>query len=158
MEIERKFLISAFPDLPILEESVLYQGYLCTKPVVRIRSREKSDGVTYELCFKGEGTLVRQEIELPIEESVFSGLAELIGKPLVRKDFKAFLLPGGEKLECSVVDAGSPWEFCYAEVEFPTVEAANAFIPPEFLGKEVTEDGSFSMSSYWIKTRLNGEG
>ena len=53
MEIELKFLISAFPDLPILEESVLYQGYLCTKPVVRIRSREKSDGVTYELCFKG---------------------------------------------------------------------------------------------------------
>lgn len=36
--------------------------------------------------FKGEGTLVRQEIELPIEEKVFSGLAELIGKPLVRKD------------------------------------------------------------------------
>ena len=158
MEIERKFLLGAFPELPVLEESVLYQGYLCTKPVVRIRSRKKADGTTYELCFKGEGTLVRQEIELPIEEKVFSDLAELIGKPLVRKDFKVFRLPGGEKLECSFVDAGTPWEFRYAEVEFPTVEAAIAFAPPEFLGREVTEEASFSMSSYWTKTRLNAEG
>ena len=158
MEIERKFLLDDFPDLPVLEESVLYQGYLCTKPVARIRSRNQEGNVTYELCFKGEGTLVRQEIELPIEEKVFSGLAELIGKPLVRKDIKAFRLPGGEKLECSLVDAGTPWEFRYAEVEFPTVEAANAFAPPEFLGREVTEEASFSMSSYWTKTRLNAEG
>ena len=42
--------------------------------------------------------------------------------------------------------------FFYAEVEFPTVEAARAFTPPAFLGREVTEEAGFSMSDYW-KTR-----
>ena len=45
MEIERKFLLDSFPQgLPLLEESVMEQGYLCTDPVVRIRSHEK-DGL-----------------------------------------------------------------------------------------------------------------
>jgi len=32
----------------------------------------------------------------------------------------------------------------YAEVEFDSVEEANAFTPPAWFGKEVTEDGSFT--------------
>ena len=43
----------------------------------------------------------------------------------------------------------------YAEVEFDSVEAANAFVPPAFLGREMTEARDFSMSSYWIKGRLD---
>jgi len=38
-------------------------------------------------------------------------------------------------------------------VEFPTVEAARAFVPPPFLGEEKTESGDFSMSAYWHATR-----
>ena len=155
MEIERKFMLEAFPDLPLLRESVQRQGYLCTKPTLRIRSKESAAGVSYELCFKGEGTLVRQEIELPISKEVFDGLKDLIGKPLIRKDYRAYRLPGGETLECSRVDAGSPTEFCYAEVEFPSVEAARQFVPPPFLGEDVTEKPGSSMSSYWEATRLS---
>ena len=63
------------------------------------------------------------------------------------------LVPGGERLEVSLVDAGRPTAFFYAEVEFPTVEAARAFVPPPFLGEEKTESGDFSMSAYWHATR-----
>ena len=68
MEIERKFLIDGFPQgLPLLEEAVVYQGYLCVDPVVRIRSKETAGKKTsYVLCFKGEGTLARQEIEMDL--------------------------------------------------------------------------------------------
>ena len=56
----------------------------------------------------------------------------------------------------SLVDAGRPTAFFYAEVEFPTVEAARAFVPPPFLGEEKTESGDFSMSAYWHATRGSG--
>ena len=146
MEIERKFLISGFPEgLPLLGEAVLKQGYLCTDPVVRIRSKEQDGRTTYRLCFKGEG---RQETELDLTAEQFAELQNLLRAPMVRKDFRVYALPGGERLECSLVDGA----FFYAEVEFPTVEAARAFTPPAFLGREVTEEAGFSMSDYW-KTR-----
>ncbi len=149
MEIERKFLISGFPEgLPLLGEAVLEQGYLCTDPVVRIRSKEQDGRTTYRLCFKGEGRLVRQETELDLTAEQFAELQNLLRAPMVRKDFRVYALPGGERLECSLVDGA----FFYAEVEFPTVEAARAFTPPAFLGREVTEEAGFSMSDYW-KTR-----
>ena len=72
------------------------------------------------------------------------------------KAFRAYALPGGETLEVSLVDEGLPTQFFYAEVEFPTVEAARAFTPPQGagLGREMTEDAGFSMSRYWRRTRL----
>ena len=36
-EIERKFLLSEFPDLPLLEKAETFQGYLSVEPVVRSR-------------------------------------------------------------------------------------------------------------------------
>ena len=38
MEIERKFLIDKLPDLPVLSQKTVYQGYLYTAPIdLRIR-------------------------------------------------------------------------------------------------------------------------
>lgn len=153
MEIERKFLIDGFPQgLPLLDEAVVYQGYLCVDPVVRIRSKETAGKKTsYVLCFKGEGTLARQEIEMDLTAEQFGQLRELIGRPLVRKDYKVYALPGGLRLECSLVDRGTPTAFYYAEVEFGTVEQAAAFVPPPFLGRDVTEEPGYGMGSYWAR-------
>ena len=49
MEIERKFLISGFPDLPVAESSEMEQGYLCVKPVVRIRKKTVDGRSGYRL-------------------------------------------------------------------------------------------------------------
>ncbi len=150
MEIERKFEISGFPkDLPLLEEAMMRQGYLCTAPAVRIRSTERGGEISYMLCIKGAGTLVREEIETPITADVFLRVERLIGLPLVNKEYRAYALPGGEKLEVSLVDEGEPTEFMYAEVEFASEEEAKAFAPPAFLGRELTELPGSSMSAYW---------
>ncbi len=125
------------------------QGYLCTDPVVRIRETCREGAGRYVLCCKGKGTLLRREIELPLTEEQFSQLAELLEKPMIRKEFRVYALPDGHKLECSWVDRGTDSSFLYAEVEFSSIEEAEAFIPPSFLGKEVTEAPGFSMSSYW---------
>ncbi|MDD3429016.1 MAG: CYTH domain-containing protein [Oscillospiraceae bacterium] len=150
MEIERKWLIDAFPtEFELIEEAEMEQGYISVKPVVRIRKRAGKKGTDYILCIKGKGTLVREEIETPISQEVYEKLKAFIGVPLVRKTFKVYRLPTGHALECSIVDDGEETSFMYAEVEFASVEEANAFVPPACLGAEKTEDHSFSMSDYW---------
>ena len=129
------------------------QGYLSTTPCVRIRSKKTEDAVDYKLCIKGQGTLVREEVELSLDEDRFTRLKNLLHGEMIRKDYRIYQLPDGRKLECSLVDGGTENAFLYAEVEFPTVEEANAFVPPAFLGEDVTEVPGSSMSSYWERTR-----
>lgn len=149
-EIERKFLIDRFPeDLTLLEEAVVWQGYISADPVVRIRKKVTTDGSSYRLCFKSKGTLVRKEIELELTAEKFDALAELLPIPPVRKDYKVFALADGLRLECSLVDAGAPESFYYAEVEFESEEQALAFAPLPFLGEEKTQEPAFTMSRYW---------
>ncbi len=158
MEIERKWKISGFPDhLPLLDTFQMRQSYLSTCPVVRVRESISTKKHTFILCFKGHGTLVREEIELPLEESIFRRLEALTGHPPITKELRLYALSGGLKLEVSCVDKGLPTEFYYAEVEFDSVESANAFSPlPEYgLGEEMTESAGFSMSHYWQSTRPN---
>lgn len=154
MEIERKWLIDGFPTgLPLLHEASVRQGYISVRPVVRIRESVSRAGSRCVLCFKGAGTLAREEVETDISRALFDRLTAFTGDDLVTKEFRVYALPGGERLEVSLVDAGRPTAFFYAEVEFPTVEAASAFVPPAFLGEEKTESGDFSMSAYWQATR-----
>lgn len=155
MEIERKFLLEKFPEqLPLLESSEVEQGYLSVTPAVRIRSKTINGKTSYMLCIKGKGTLVREEVELPLEKDAFQRLKNLLPGEMIRKEFRVYELYGGYELECNLVDSGSKTEFMYAEVEFDSVEEANAFIPPEFLGEDITELPGSSMSAYWQRTRL----
>ncbi len=154
-EIERKFLIDGFPTewVPV-EEATVWQGYLATDPVVRIRKKEMGDTCSYRLCFKGQGTLVRREIELPLDEDTYSELCELLPAPPICKVYKIYTLPDGHRLECSLVDPDTPTSFYYAEVEFPSREEADAFTPPDFLGREVTEQPGYTMAEYWKYKKL----
>ena len=101
MEIERKFLLSGFPDLPELERAEVFQGYLGISPEVRIRSKRVGEAETYRLCFKGEGSLVREEIELDLDKATFESLKKLLPKPMIRKEYRIYRLENGLRLECS---------------------------------------------------------
>ena len=73
------------------------------------------------------------------------------------KDYRVYALPGGERLEVSLVDEDLPTRFFYAEVEFDTEAAALAWTPPEaltaYLSHEVTGQPGESMAAYWASTR-----
>ncbi len=158
-EIERKFLIDAFPEhLPLIEEATVWQGYIASAPVVRIRKKKTDETVSYRLCFKSAGTLVRTEVEMDLTEEKFEALTALLEVPLIRKDFRVYRLDDGRQLECSLVDSGAPTAFYYAEVEFDSEEEAHAFVPPAFLGVEKTEDPAFTMSRYWERKKAAKEG
>lgn len=95
MEIERKWLIDGFPaGLPLLKEARVRQGYISTAPVVRIRESVNADGCRCVLCFKGEGTLAREEVETDISAELFRRLTAFTGQDLVTKDYRVYALPG----------------------------------------------------------------
>ena len=155
MEIERKFLIDRFPEgLPLKAEYDMQQIYLSVMPTVRARSRKKDDKETYRMTVKGSGDLCREEIEIDIDRKKYEAFLRIVGKDPIRKHKCDYILPGGLVLECSLVDEGTENEFMYAEVEFPSVEEAEAFEVPPYLGKEVTYDRYWKMNNYWKRTRL----
>ena len=160
MEIERKWLTNGWPQgLEEQRRILMRQGYITTRPTVRIRSEASGDVTEYVLCFKGAAGpdgLAREEIETNIAPELFAKLEAFIGRPLIEKEQRRYALPGGLTLEVNQVDRGRPGEFFYAEVEFPIREAALAWQPVElgeYLSDEVTGKPGQSMAAYWTETR-----
>ena len=154
-EIERKFLIDTFPDdLPLLHTQRVFQAYLSLEPEVRLRRAEQDGQVTARsLTIKSGSGLVRREVRIDLSREQFDALAELIPQPFISKDYRVYRLPGGLELECSLVDEGTDTAFLYAEIEFPSVEAAKAFPPLPLFKQEVTENPAYRMNRYWWDTR-----
>ena len=165
MEIERKWLVEGWPEgLPLREEFTMRQGYISVSPTVRIREEAQTGGETHDiLCFKSEGALAREEIEREIDPELFRELEQkIIARPLIVKVRRTYELPDGSALEVNHVDAGQPTAFWYAEVEYPTIEAANAWDPSacgagEYLSHEVTGQPGQSMGAYWLATRIDAQ-
>ena len=52
---------------------------------------------------------------------------------------------------------GKCTEFFYGEIEFNSVEEADAFTAPDWFGEEVTSDPQYRMSNFWERTRLKNK-
>lgn len=160
MEIERKWLTRGWPE-GLEPDSVIRmeQGYIATRPTVRIRLEAQGDEIRRILCFKGragEDGLAREEIETDISPELFQRLERLIGRPLIRKEQRRYILSDGLVLEVNQVDPGQPETFFYAEVEFPNLETARSWQPgplASYLDREVTGTPGESMAAYWERTR-----
>ena len=159
MEIERKWHMLRAPELPERSHTRMSQSYLSLLPEVRIRRYEDLAHGTpdrFDLMIKSEGTLAREEIIKPLSAEEYETLLRMTGacEPIV-KDHRTYDYQGFE-LEFSTVDADRAEGFTYAEVEFPTMEAARAFAAPDWFGGETTEQQGVRMKEYWKKTRLGG--
>ena len=142
MEIERKFTINKLPvNLDQYPCLTLEQAYLNTEPVVRVR-RENDD---FYLTYKGKGFLAREEYNLPLNEEAYYHLREKADGLIISK--KRYRIPYNEKLTIELDVFEAPLApLVLAEVEFESIEEANAFTPPAWFEKDVTEDRSFSNS------------
>lgn len=142
MEIERKFLIKKTPEN--LEQYPHYrmeQGYLNTKPVLRIRRKEDQFIFTY----KSAGLMCREEIEVPLDEASYLHLREKCDGNLIDKT--RYKIPEANNLTIEL----DVFHGCYdglllAEVEFPSEAEANAYTPPHWFTLEVTEQNTFHNS------------
>lgn len=154
MEIERKYLITNLPaDINDYDFHIIEQAYLNTSPVVRIR---KSDD-EYYLTYKGGGLMAREEYNLPLNKESYDHLlpkhdGNVISKkryliPLKNPQFKEGFIPEpGLELLIELDEFYSPLKLLMAEVEFTSIEMANAFIPPTWFGEDVTENTDYHNS------------
>lgn len=142
MEIERKFTVNQIPeDLEQYPCLILEQAYLNTAPVVRVR-RENDN---FYLTYKGKGFLAREEYNLLLDENSYYHLREKADGLIISK--KRYLIPYNDKLTIELDVFEAPLApLVLAEVEFESIEEANAFVPPSWFEKDVTEDRSFSNS------------
>ena len=161
MEIERKWMVSGWPEqnFPLLKEHMMRQGYLTVRPTVRIREEALTGGpVSYILCLKTGSGIVRHEVEVEIPEAKFRELEEMIGLPLIPKLRRTYQLPDGLALEVNFVDEGAPTQFWYAEIEYPSEEAARSWDAASvglenYLNNDVSDLPGQSMGEYWELTR-----
>ncbi len=151
IEIERKWLIEGFPSLKPSAHVMVEQSYISFAPAVRLSKRVREEGTIYKLTIKSHGLLSRTEVEFKMSREEYEALLPLAPIPPVRKNMRYYNIAGGHVLECSLVDEGEPTQFYYAEVEFDSEEAANAFEPPEYLGRELTHEEGQSMAAYYKK-------
>lgn len=143
MEIERKFLPAELPEhLDSYEMHRIEQGYLNTDPVVRIR-RSDDD---YYMTYKSKGLLAREEYNLPLNETSYKHLKPKADGRVIEK--RRYLIPLDDKhtVELDVFE-GDLAPLILAEVEFESEEAAKAFLPPKWLGKDVTYDTHYHNST-----------
>ena len=140
-EIERKFLVKEIPaNLNEYPYHMLEQGYLSTDPVVRVRKEDD----TYYLTYKGRGYIEKEEYNLPLNEEAYRHLLAKADGNIISK--KRHLIPCPPyTIELDVFEA--PFApLIIAEVEFPSLEEAKAFTPPEWFGEDVTGDYHYSNS------------
>lgn len=141
MEIEKKFLVKELPDLSNYEYVDIQQGYLSTSPVVRIR--RKNDN--YILTYKGSGLMAREEIEAALTKEAYEHLLTKIdGYPITKRRYLIPLEPYTIELD---IFSGHMEGLIMAEVEFPSIEAAEGFTPPTWFGQEVTQDRRYHNSN-----------
>ena len=137
MEIERKFLIpkeNLPTDLASYPCHRIEQGYLCTSPVVRIRRQDDE----YFLTYKSKGLMAREEYNLPLTQEAYEHLRTKADGKIIRKTRYFIPLPP-HTIELDVFE-GDMAPLIMAEVEFASLEEADAFLPPKWFGTDVTMD------------------
>lgn len=156
MEIERKFTLKSLPEnLESYPFHIIEQAYLNTSPVVRVRQQDDS----YYLTYKGSGMMSREEYNLPLDKDSYQHLLQkadgnVISKkryviPLENPQFTSNFVPLSTPELVVELDVFAPpfSPLIMAEVEFPSEEMANAFLPPEWFDEDVTMNPEYHNSN-----------
>lgn len=134
MEIERKYLIKKLPEnLSSYRFCDIEQAYLCTDPVIRIRRQDD----TYLLTYKSKGMLSREEYNLPLTQDAYEHLKTKADGTVITKRRFLLPLPNGLTAELDLF-SGAFEGLILAEVEFPDLNTANSFTPPDWFAEDVT--------------------
>ncbi len=153
-EIERSFLIEELPEgVEKNPYEIIRQGYI-TEPEdsvdARVRENIKEvDGKekkTFCLTIKqGEG-IKREEKNVPLSEEQFNELWKLIEERRIEKKRYKIKDEKGNVLEVNIFK-GNLEGLITVEVEFLSEEEAEKFDPPDWFGKEVTDERGYKNKS-----------
>ncbi len=154
VEIERKWSVVELPCLVTVPGEAIRQGYTSiTKDGVEVRVREK--GHRYFQTIKGDGELIRTEVEFPLERDQFDALWPRTEGRRIEKT--RYAVPhNGANIEIDVYH-GSLQGLVVAEVEFSSLQEAEQFVPPAWFGREVTNDKRYKNKTLAVEGLPHGE-
>ena len=146
MEIERKFKVEKLPNLQNVKKAKIIQAYLNTdsEPTLRIRKYNDEYLLTYKYSKKDNEINVCNEVELTITEECFNNLLTKIEGNIIEKT-RYFI----NEIELDIFE-GKYEGLILAEVEFESIEDANRYNKPNWLGEDVTKDKNYR-NSYLAK-------
>jgi adenylate cyclase len=152
VEIERKFLVDELPpDLGEHPGQRIEQGYLAIAPDgVETRVRRRAGQAT--LTVKSGPGQVRVEEELEIDARRFEALWQLTDGRRVSKTRHEIPLEEDAVAELDVYD-GDLDGLQTVEIEFDSVEASERFVPPPWIGRELTGDARYANQSLALEGR-----
>lgn len=147
-EIERKYLLGEQIDLKDYDWVEINQSYIGVNPVSRIRKM----GNKYFYNQKGTGTLVREENEKEITEDTYNKIIKYkIGRTINKLRYNIPLDKGlVAEVDYYLDDCSS---LVTIEVEFKSLEDADAFIKPSWFGEEITEDVRYKNDNLAMATK-----
>lgn len=146
-EIERKFRVLRLPeDLERFPSSRIQQGYL-TLPgelsTIRVRKMDEGCFLTVKQSRK-KGSLLRDEVEMPIDENYFQPLWNLTEGRRIEK--RRYFLPWQEyTIELDLFE-GNLQGLVLAEVEFESEEKTDNLPLPSWFGEELSRDFRYTNS------------
>ncbi len=150
IEIERKFLLYGIPPtMRYAHRAPIRQGYLALDGDTEVRIRITAQGATLTIKAGRGGVRVEEEIALPSRQA--EALWELTEGRRVQKTRRRVRLPspsGGAELVAEIDEyAGALDGLVVAEVEFPDEETSDAFEPPAWFARELTDDWRYANRS-----------
>ena len=146
MEIERKFLVKQIPEnLESFPKKEIEQTYISTDPTIRLRKSDES----FILTVKGKGSIAREEFELELTKDQYDSLMKKAETQSVSKTRYLIPLNGSLTAELDVYHKNL-MGLLTVEVEFKSIDEAEAFIPPEWFSLDISEDKRYKNTSLAI--------
>lgn len=155
-EIERKFLVVTMPDLSGQEPIRYERYYLNRSDNVEERIQKKGDVYEYEKKEKISDLEHTKETH-PISEEEFESLKTRASEAIIRD---GYMISKNPDITIKIYH-GKHEGLVRAEVEFGSLEEAQAFTPPTWMGKEITgtplgkDSGLLDLSEEQFKEMLH---
>ncbi len=146
LEIEKTFLVKNIPNLTPVKQIKIKQGYISSPPSpLRIRQKGGVFELTKKIPLKENDYSSNEEINILLTEYEFNKLWTQVEKFLEKS---RYCIDIGENLIAELdIFEGDLSGLVFVEVEFPSQEIMESFVPPEWFGKDVTQE-DFSSNSF----------
>ena len=162
-EIEKKYTVSYLPErFYAYPHTELEQAYISFgdggEPEKRVRLMRTGESERYFYTEKSDGTLSRDEYELEITKKEYLSLCASIRSKFVKKARYYVPVSRGKLTAELDVYHGELTGLVTVEVEFPNLDEAEAFTPPDWFGKDITEDKRYKNKNLARNGRPESDG
>lgn len=145
-EIERKWLVKSLHQIKPISAHNILQGYIINNKNESVRIRQTSDqhclrDFEYFLTIKSGSGIVRNETEINLTSDQFDSLFPLTKGSRIYKNRSLVELDNHLIAEVDIFSDQNG--LVMVEVEFPSLESAEAFIAPDWFGEDVTHDEKY---------------